>query len=245
MKILAYHSIGDSTGEVGARLYCVPVAEFRKQMKFLRDCFAPSGLAITCQPWSLRRDRRPTKQPIVTFDDGDITNYTKARPILKELGVKASFFIIGEWVGASGYMNWRQIKELKDNGMTIGAHGMTHRILTELNDGELDYELRESKRVLEENLSCSVDTLSIPRGFYSQKVTNKAKEIGYKTIFTSDDRIVVRSDWDMKRFIRAVNGRHTVSEKLSGLLKRSSKRLLGARGYDILRTKILNLRPMS
>jgi peptidoglycan/xylan/chitin deacetylase (PgdA/CDA1 family) len=235
MKVLAYHSIGDSVAEVGAKLYCVPEEVFRRQMEYL------------CKTQVTRAQERKAQETWVelTFDDGDITNYTKALPILREFGVKASFFIIGEWVGASGYMNWREIKELKDHGMTIGSHGMTHRILTGLNDKDLDYELRESKRLLEKNLGCGIDKLSIPRGFCSAKIIEKAKEIGYKTIFTSDNRIVVRSDWDMERFIRAVNGRHTVSEKVGGLIKRLSKRLLGARSYDIMRTKILNLRPMS
>lgn len=222
MKILAYHSIGDSVAEAGAHLYCVPVEVFRRQMKYL---VGSRELGVGSVE--------------LTFDDGDITNYTKAYPTLKEFGMKASFFIIGEWVGSNGYMNWQQIRELKDSGMTIGSHGMTHRILTELNDRDMDYELRESKRLIEDNLGCIIDTLSIPRGFCSAKIMDKTKDIGYKTIFTSDNRVVIKADWDMERFIRAVNGRHTVSEKVGGLLKRSSKRLIGAKHYDMLRTRIL------
>jgi peptidoglycan/xylan/chitin deacetylase (PgdA/CDA1 family) len=228
-KILAYHSIGNSVAEVGASLYCVNEARFREQLSYLLNT-----------QYSI-----PNTKPVITFDDGDITNYTKAYPILKEFGMKASFFIIGERVGAKEYMNWRQIKELKDSGMTIGSHGMTHRILTGLNDRELDYELRQSKRILEENLWCTIDTLSIPRGFCNAKIMSKAKDVHYKTIFTSDNRIVVMADWDIDRFTHAINGKHTVSEKLVKLLKNSSKRLLGDRSYDLLRTRILNLRPMS
>ncbi len=216
MKILAYHSIGDRVKEAGAGFYCVSEDAFRHQIEYLRG-----------------------KDVMITFDDGDITNYTKAYPILKEFGIKAHFFIICGWVGAPGYMNWEQIKELSDSGMIIGSHGMTHRILTELNDVELYHELRESKRVLEENLSCSIDTLSIPRGFCSQKVMNKATEIGYKTIFTSDDRIVVRSDWDLDRFISVINNGPSLMDKAKELIKKSARRTLGDRNYDKIRSGLL------
>ncbi|MDP3791839.1 MAG: polysaccharide deacetylase family protein [Candidatus Omnitrophota bacterium] len=178
-------------------------------------------------------------RPLLTFDDGDITNYTKALPILKEFGMRASFFIIGEWVGKNGYMDWSQIKNLQDNGMTIGAHGMTHRILTELNDDELSYELMESKRLLEEHLDCSIATLSIPRGFYNKRVMDKAKEIGYDTIFTSDDRIVIRSDWDLNRFMNIINNGPSFIDRTKKFIKNSARRTLGDKNYDKIRSGLL------
>lgn len=216
MKILAYHSIGDSVKEVGAGLYCVSEDVFREQLEYLRN-----------------------KDVIITFDDGDITNYTKAYPVLKEFGLTAYFFIIGEWVGAPGYMGWREIKELQRGGMTIGSHGMTHRILTELNDVELYHELRESKSVLEKNLSCTIDALSIPRGFCSQKIMNQAAEAGYKTIFTSDDRIVVRSDWDLGRFISVIDNGPSLIDKAKEFIKNSVRRTVGDRNYDKIRSGLL------
>ncbi|MDD5136040.1 MAG: polysaccharide deacetylase family protein [Candidatus Omnitrophica bacterium] len=230
-KILAYHSIGDPVKETGANLYCVSEANFRKQMKCAKDS------AIT-----------------ITFDDGDITNYTKAYPILKALGMTAHFFIIGEWVGAPGYMDWRQIKELQDSGMTIGSHGMTHRILTTLSDAELDHEFTDSKKLLEENLKVRITSFSIPRGLTNRKVIEKAKWCGYAKIFTSNPhdndgvlfgRIVVRSDWDMKRFESIVNNGPSFRDNAVIFIKNTSRKILGDENYDKLRTTIINLRPTS
>ncbi|MFH0764084.1 MAG: polysaccharide deacetylase family protein [Candidatus Omnitrophota bacterium] len=221
---LAYHSIGECMSrEAGAELYCVSAENFKAQMECLHN-------------------------NNITFDDGDMTNYTKAYPILKEFGVKAHFFIIGEWVGRPGYMDWAQIRELHNSGMVIGSHGMTHRILTELNDEELNYELRESRSILEDEMSQAIDYLSIPRGFYNKKIIDKAEEIGYKAVFTSDikdkdgfkfGRISIKRDWSLAKFIRILNNGYSVKDKAGELIKSSSKKLLGPGYYDSIRTRIL------
>ena len=217
-KILAYHSIGSPlAGEVGSELYCIPVENFRAQMEYLRNT-----------QYTIHNTQ-------ITFDDGDITNYTHAFPVLKELGLTAYFFIIGERIGLQGYMNWEQIKELRDAGMTIGSHGMTHRILAELNNTELDSELRESKKILEEHLNDAIDHLSIPRGFHDEIVIKKSKDIGYMTIFTSKDRIAVKADWDLDKFIKALHGKYSIKDKIKEFIRDSSKKVLGPKNYDHLR----------
>ncbi len=237
-KILMYHSVGGKANaevvrlrslQVGAGLYCVPTERFREQMQYLAQGSAK-------------------KEIIITFDDGLLDNYTNAYPILKEFGLKAYFFILAGKVGTGGYMNWGQIRELKNSGMIIGSHGVAHRILTELNDAELDYELSESKKMLEDKLGERIDFFSVPRGFYNKKVIAKAKDAGYKAVFTSvygdrDEfklgRIPVKASWDLAYFIRIVNGGLSLKDKGKELIKNASKKMLGAKNYDRLRTGIL------
>lgn len=228
MKILAYHSIENKVAEVGAELYCVPEQAFQQQMEYLRNLgTVPFG------------DSPQITRPLITFDDGDMTNYTKAYPILREMGLKAYFFIIGEWVGKAGYMGWKEIAELKSGGMTVGSHGMTHRLLTILKNEELDYELKESKKILENNLNISITSLSIPRGFYNKKVMDMAKAAGYDQVFTSKDRIVVRADWDMKQFVEMFNGKYSWRHRAWDFIKSSSRKILGDENYDKFRTEVL------
>lgn len=231
-----YHSIGSqSNGEIGAELYCVSVENFRRQMEYIsRTSKLGTG------PFG--------DSPLITFDDGDISDYRYAYPILKELGLKGYFFILVSKVGTTGYMGWQQIRKLKDAGMVIGSHGMSHRILTELEDKELTYELSESKKILEKNLEQTVDYFSIPRGFHSKKVINKAKEAGYKAVFTSNPkdtdefkvgRIPVKGNWNLEHFITIVNNGLSFKDKTEELLKNSTKKILGTKNYDRLRTRIL------
>jgi len=133
-------------------------------------------------------------------------------------------------------------------GMIIGSHGMMHRILTKLDDRELDYELRLSKKALEESLGHSVDYMSIPRGFYDQRVVDKARQFGYKAIFTSnisdDDgfkfgRIPVKTGWDLTYFEKVVKHGSPVKSNAVEWMKASAVRVLGAQRYDRIRSRIL------
>ncbi len=224
VPIITYHSIEKPLDEAGNELYCVPMEEFKAQMDIVNS------------------------KAKLTFDDGDITNYTYAYPVLKEKGMKAYFFILVSKVGEPGYMAWQQIKELRDAGMTIGSHGMMHRILTILSENELDYELKDSKKILEDNLQQPIEYLSLPRGFYDHKVIAKAKEAGYKAAFSSnpedeDDflhgRIAVKAYWNLAKFTKIVNNGLPFTETAEESIKNLAKKILGAEKYDKIRSKII------
>lgn len=85
------------------------------------------------------------------------------------------------------FMSWENLKELENNGISIGAHSHTHRILSSLSNKELIFELTESKRLLEDYLKTPIDSLSYPVGGESTYSTNMFKllrELGYKVGFT-------------------------------------------------------------
>lgn len=250
--LLMYHSVGGKRhAEIGAGLYCVAVENFREQMEYLAKNTRVDGQWPIADSQNNKNHRPSTidyRPIVITFDDGLVDNYTNAYPILKELGLKAGFFVLVSKTGTPGFMDWGQVKELKKEGMSIGSHGMTHRILTELNDADLDYELRESKKVLEEKLACEIEHLSIPRGFCNQRVIAKAKETGYKAIFTSNlkdndgftfGRIAVKANWDINYFIRVTKSGLSLKDKTKELLKTTSKKILGAKNYNTLRTTLL------
>jgi peptidoglycan/xylan/chitin deacetylase (PgdA/CDA1 family) len=233
-KILIYHSIGlQVSSEAGAQLYTVTEEKFREQMGYI--VHGPQSTVHS--------------EVAITFDDGDITNYTTAFPILKEFGLKAYFFVLAGKLDHPDYLNSQQLKEMKDAGMIIGSHGMHHKFLTELSDIELDYELRESKQILEQTLGCEVEYLSIPRGFCNNRIISKAKEIGYNAIFASYQenldgfvfgRISVKYNWNLAHFKNILNNGLSYKERLEEAVKTVSKKILGPRVYDKIRTAILN-----
>lgn len=75
------------------------------------------------------REPVPEKLVVLTFDDSVKSHYTIARPILKELGFGATFFITEGWDFATNkehYMTWEEIKGLHDAGFEIGNHTRDH-----------------------------------------------------------------------------------------------------------------------
>jgi peptidoglycan/xylan/chitin deacetylase (PgdA/CDA1 family) len=94
------------------------------------------------------------KVVIINFDDSHQSDYTYAKPILDKYGFKATFFEVCNWVEA-GYhdkdisITWPEIAALQQHGMDIESHTMTHPILNDLSQSDLNYEIGQSKQCLE------------------------------------------------------------------------------------------------
>ncbi|UCD19020.1 MAG: polysaccharide deacetylase family protein [candidate division WOR-3 bacterium] len=128
---------------------------------------------------------------VITFDDGDRSVYDHAFPILKKYGVRAVVFLAVGYIGMedswdlavlgarSRHLAWPEIHEMKEWGIEFGSHTMSHRNLTRLTISEMDFELKESKRILEEQLG-PVDCISYPFNRVNQHVVAKARQAGYK-----------------------------------------------------------------
>jgi peptidoglycan/xylan/chitin deacetylase (PgdA/CDA1 family) len=106
-----------------------------------------SGLTIK----SAENKRHDDKVIIFIFSDGLKTQFTNAKPILDKYGFKATFDVVCNNVGKkNGYMNWKEIKTLHDEGHEIGSHSMSHARLTELSKKSIEYEVGKSKKCLED-----------------------------------------------------------------------------------------------
>lgn len=77
-------------------------------------------------------------------------------------------------------LDWRQIREMSDEGIEIGSHTITHPFLTKLTRDEIIYELAESKKIIEDKTGTQVKSIAYPNGDYNQTVIYCAKECGYE-----------------------------------------------------------------
>lgn len=95
---------------------------------------------------------RPNKAVILTFGDTIKTQFTQAKPILDEYGLKGTFFVTCLWVGSHMYgiprLTWQDISALQKDGQVIESKTMTHRRMTHMSPGELIYETAGSKKCL-------------------------------------------------------------------------------------------------
>jgi peptidoglycan-N-acetylglucosamine deacetylase len=79
------------------------------------------------------REPLPDKVVVLTFDDSVKSHYTVVRPLLKELGFGATFFITEGFdfkTDKGNYMTWEQIRALHDDGFEIGNHTRDHMGIT-------------------------------------------------------------------------------------------------------------------
>ena len=79
--------------------------------------------------------------------------------ILKELGVHPE-----NNINSQSMLTWDDIKIMKDNGISFASHGMSHTILTTLSPEEAEFEITESKKMIEEKTGIAVHFFSYPNG---------------------------------------------------------------------------------
>ncbi len=170
---MLYHELRP---EGAAYRYAMATEEFRRQVavvgRLQRD-----GLGL---------------RPEITFDDGHESHLTEAAPVLAEGGVRAWFFLTAGWIRArAGYLGWDGVRALRAAGHEVGAHGMTHAMLTHCDAAALDRELRGARERLEDGLGERVRTMSLPGGRANRRVMEACRAAGYEQVFTSRPRAAV------------------------------------------------------
>jgi peptidoglycan/xylan/chitin deacetylase (PgdA/CDA1 family) len=86
-------------------------------------------------------------------------------------------------------LGWDESLELQTLGVKFGSHSLTHADLTNLDDEELEREVKESKRILEERLGQEVEGFAYPFGFFNERVITAVKAAGYKWAVTTSDSV--------------------------------------------------------
>ncbi len=246
-----YHGIHDVTGRDGHfdPVYSITRQQFEQQMRWL----AESGYStITCA--EIRDVPSDKKAVVITFDDGDLSNYTVSLSVLRELGMTADYFITTDWIDIECYMNPVQLRALDEAGMSVQSHARSHRYLNDLGDNELAEELSGSKQMLEEILGRPVIGLALPGGRGGDNVVKVAREAGYLYVCNSelginspkDDlfalkRIAVTRQMGIVSFKRLVSGdRWEIGRRvLRQRILDNMKAVLGNRLYEKVRARFL------
>ncbi len=71
-------------------------------------------------------------------------------------------------------------------GMNFGSHTVNHALIGSLKSKEIEYELEESKRTIEEKVCETIKFLSLPHGSYDNRYKMIAQNSGYDGGFCSD-----------------------------------------------------------
>lgn len=95
---------------------------------------------MTVDDFRIGRYERP--KVIVTFDDGNATDYTEAFAYMQPLGLKGVCYVPGENVGATNQITLSQMQEMYSAGWDMGNHSYTHVDLTTLTEEEVKEEIR-------------------------------------------------------------------------------------------------------
>jgi len=153
-------------------------------------------------------DTRATghRRVILTFDDAYDDFFSNAFPVLDRLGFKATVFVVvdrigktSDWDEAKGFkpqrlLSLEQIRELHRHGVQFGSHTLTHPWLSDLPDQDIEREVCDSKRKLEDILGSEVTCFAYPWGIADMRVRAAVARAGYKAALTAREGLNFSED---------------------------------------------------
>jgi len=209
--ILMYHRVAPWTDGVPEPTWNVTPERFRRQLAGL--------LSRGYRPWPLRRALAyrqagkpfPARMFVVTFDDGYDNIYHHAWPILKELSIPATVFVVTDYLdadrpfacddwAAAGSATvpanaWQPLStahcaEMIEHGLVeIGSHTHTHGLFCGRSE-VFHTDLARSLEVLHNSLGVERASFAFPFGCYDHELAAAAHRTGVICALTTDQEPV-------------------------------------------------------
>jgi peptidoglycan/xylan/chitin deacetylase (PgdA/CDA1 family) len=124
----------------------------------------------------------------LTFDDGPNPKCTpKLLETLAERGVRATFFLVGQYAAAEPAL----VRRIAEGGHAIGNHSWTHPNLAFCGEARIREELKRTSLELESITGQRVDLFRPPFGARRPAVFRIAKELGMRPVLWN----VIVGDW--------------------------------------------------
>jgi peptidoglycan/xylan/chitin deacetylase (PgdA/CDA1 family) len=224
--VLTYHDVTDDPANPTDTL---TPARLREQLRAIRrlgvelvDLADLAGRALAGE--------RVDRLAAVAFDDAFRGVHRDALPVLVDLAVPATVFVVSErlgtddpdwYPGADRTMTKEELLEVVDAGVSVGSHTRTHVPLFGLDRSTLDDELAGSRATLEDLTGRPVDLFAYPGGYYDPSARVATADAGYAAAFTfSNGRL--HPHLDRFRLPRLSMGSHWRAPHLAYMLARPS-----------------------
>lgn len=209
IPVLLYHNLESPL--TGYRTTNITPDLFKEHMLGLKERGYNTILVSDYYKYINGEFNMPENPIMITFDDGYLSNYEDAYPVLKELGMCATIFIVTSTVGEepSGgkvntpHFNWEQAIEMQNSGVIdIQSHSYSHKNMSLISESVLNDELSFSLRDLNEHIPKEVSIFAYPYGGYNENTLNRVIEVGY------DMQVLVTNVESGKEFlsINSANG---------------------------------------
>ena len=213
VPILMYHPIEEPVqGNPYPDLFLTR-EDFADQVRWLaKSGYEAVTLNDVLDSW-FEGGRLPPKPVVLSFDDGYVSQYENAFPLMKERG----------WPGV---LNLKaldsdiydsQVEEMVAAGWEIASHSATHPDLPSLSDDQLEDEMVRSRRILEREFGTRVTEFCYPAGSYDDRVISAVREAGYRSATSTEPGLARPSDrWSLDRIrIELGDGAAELESKLA------------------------------
>ena len=165
-------------------------------------------------------DNKKQRKVLLTIDDGFLSFYNNAWPILKKNKIPFILFISTREVGSFNYMNWDQIRQIaKEDFVEIGNHSHTHEYLVNENNEIIEADIKKSINIFKDKLGGNSKFFSYPFGEYSINFKNIIKSLGFKYAFGQHSGVIdeTKNFYELPRF--PINEKYGEIKRFTSLTK--------------------------
>lgn len=206
IPVLMYHHVSSHKGALAT----ITPANFESHVKYLAENDYKTVSLDEFLAFKKGELELPKKSVLITFDDGWIDNFLVAYPILKKYSLKATIFVVTDWVErssedkragddiyipnhregkklayeepASAVVNWDDLRAMSDV-FEFASHSNAHDN-EELGIDEWRDDLALSKSYIKAH-GGNTKHLCWPRGNYTSELIDLAQSLGFETLYTT------------------------------------------------------------
>jgi len=179
----------------------IKISDFKKHLNIIKE----NNIRFI-NPNNFEQELKNNKEQrkiLLTIDDGFLSFYENAWPILKKNKIPFILFISTKEVGAFNYMKWSQIKEIsRHDFVEIGNHSHTHEYLVDEDNEIIKKDIQKSINIFKEQLGKNSHFFSYPFGEYSLDFKNIIKSLGFKYAFGQHSGVIdkTKNFYELPRF---------------------------------------------
>ena len=128
----------------------------------------------------------------ISIDDADKSFYEVGWPKFKEMGFPVTLFVNTSTIHENNknYLNWDQIRELVNEGVSIGAHSHSHYHMSDLSIDEVRDEIEISNNIFLKELGFIPPLFAYPYGETNEEIINLLKEYKFKVAFGQHSGVI-------------------------------------------------------
>ena len=128
----------------------------------------------------------------ISVDDADKSFFEVGWPLFKKNNIPVTLFVTTGTIAENNknYLNWNQIRELKKEGVTIGAHSHTHAHMPDLEIEDIRKEIELSNKIFLKEIGEIPSLFAFPYGETSTEIMNLIKEYKFKVAFGQHSGII-------------------------------------------------------
>jgi len=193
LMMLMFHHVLRPRVMANFRALCLLPLAFRRFVEQARN----AGVKTVKPGDYIQSAEEGPPQICITFDDGGRSVVQNALPSMTEAGFSSTMFVLAGKIGGSndwdishraGGLPLADEMEIRDwigAGQRIGSHGWSHRWLTRLSPTELQREVCDSKKSLEDRFCVAIEDFCYPYGDTNPTVARTVESAGYATACTT------------------------------------------------------------